>query len=72
MNADTNDTVRTGLISFAVVAVVSVIAGGVLYGCQGANTKYYALANQCINQGGSWIPSGGDGYSGICVSPRGK
>lgn len=56
--------VETGIISTAVVFVVLIIAGSLLYGCSLSEVRKAQMQKACIEAGGSWV-AGLDG--GQCL-----
>ena len=54
----------TGCI--AAVLIVFVIVGGLVYGVQSGNEKYYSAMNSCVSNGGTFLPGGSN--SPMCIN----
>lgn len=57
------------IIGLCVTAVLFLLIGGTLYGCSNANNKYYQAQSECVQHGGTWIPTGTpSSYEAACVN----
>lgn len=57
--------------SLLIVFTISFIFTGVLYSCDIARNKYYNAQKECIINGGTWIPQGGnDSYKAMCIRSK--
>lgn len=63
------ETVQTISWSVAGVLVVAMICAASVYGCTTTNRQFYGAMSECVQAGGSAIPSsgGGPGQSIICL-----
>jgi len=56
--------------AIAMLGVVRAICAAGAYSCAQTNSRYYEGMQACLNQGGSWVPQGGGGYSSSCINPH--
>lgn len=57
------------IIALCVTAVLFLLIGGALYGCSNASNKYYQAHSECVQRGGTWIPTGTpSSYDAACVN----
>jgi hypothetical protein len=68
-----SENVASAIYSICCLLVVVVICGSVLYGCSRESDTYYKAQSECVNQGGSWVPTGSGGsYQASCVFGKSK
>jgi hypothetical protein len=61
---------RLGAV-LALIAVAIIVAGAT-YSCTVTSQQYRAVADHCIDSGGSWVEASSGSYSGHCIATRDK
>lgn len=56
--------------AFAATMIVVALAGASAWSCSNMNQRYYEGMKACLDQGGSWVPQGQNGYSSSCINPH--
>jgi hypothetical protein len=56
------------IAAFAVVAVFSSFVAGCTYTVTENNRRYYETMTQCIERGGTFVPTRGDNSSAACIT----
>lgn len=54
------------LMTLLIVVGVTVVFGASIYGCQNSTEQYYRAQKNCVENRGSWVPTGG-AYSAMCI-----
>ena len=54
------------LVTFLIVVGVVAVFAGAMYGCQNSSEQYYRAQKSCVDNKGSWVPTGGS-YRAMCI-----
>jgi hypothetical protein len=62
------DKIYTIVWGVGTVIVVAIVFGSILFGCVNSNNQYYAAMKNCVDAGGSAIPTNGNnGTTFVCI-----
>ena len=61
---------HTVVVSLAMVLILSSAMASCTYTVVHNNQRYYDTMKQCIDSGGSFIPSKGDNSSAVCLHSK--
>lgn len=64
---DSKDLINTAMVCLAILGVAATGIGGCTYMVTENNRMYYETMRQCIDSGGSFVPTKGDGSSSACI-----
>ena len=67
MNMDAGDIIKAVLTALVILGVVASGIGGCTYMVTENNRMYYETMRQCIDGGGTFMPTKGDNSSAACI-----
>jgi hypothetical protein len=64
------NTTHVVVAALSMVIMVGSTVAGCTYIVSENNKQYYETLKQCIDNGGSWVPTSNNGTNGTCISKR--
>ena len=56
-----------GILAGALLVVVALVGGTMLFVVQQSSVGYHAAVDRCLNAGGAWRPRSAWSFSGTCL-----